>query len=121
MPTMMESGAAWLGGQLKSAAGRTVSIVRGGAEHTGLTSWKSSHLLEIVDSEGFTTQVESWDWGFVASELPSGFVFRNGDWIVETVAGVEQKFEALQIGARPCVEPADASGIVLKVHTKRVA
>lgn len=120
MPNTMQSAAAWLGGQLKTHAGRVVSVRQGATTHTGLTGWCGMHEHEVEDPGGFYTKAKFYDWEFVASDLPEGFRFRSGDEVLETVDGTVRRYEVLPVGAEPELEEMDSSGVLLKAHTKRV-
>lgn len=120
MPNLMQSGAAWLGAQLKTSAGLSVVVQQGKRTVEGLTGWVGKHDHLVVDAEGFTTSVTSHDWEFVAADLPSGFEFRVGAVITATINGVEEKYEAVPLGKRPAIENKDTSGVMLVVHTNKV-
>lgn len=117
MPNLLQRAATWHGGQMKGIAGHAVAVQQGTTRISSLTGWREQHEHTVIDSEGFGTQVRSWDWRFVAADLPSGFEFRAGAEITEGV----DKYEVIPIGPKPCVEPADSSGIQVIVHTKKVA
>src|SRR3990172_7717189 len=119
MPNMLQTGAAWLGGQLKAHAGRTLSVQQGSTELQNLTATVALHDHEVIDSEGFATSVSSYDWLFVVADLPAGFEFRPGAVVTETLDGRKQKYEAMPLGGGPCFEPADASSVLLMLHTKK--
>lgn len=121
MPTFMQSGAAWLGSQLKSSAGREVTIRRGGVDGAPLTGWCGAMQYEADSGEGFVTTFQGYDWGFVTADLPEGFTLRSGDLIVETIGAVEKRYEVLPKGNMPSVEETDSSGVMTTAHTKRVA
>lgn len=121
MPTAMQSAAAWLGSQLKTHAGRTVSVERGGSAVATPTGWCGMHEHEVTDLEGFDVKAKTYDWEFTAEDLPSGFRFRAGDEVVEMVDSVERRYEVLPIGSEPETEEMDSSGVLIRVHTKRVA
>jgi hypothetical protein len=120
MPDMLSDGAVWLGDVLTEHAQRTVSIQQGTQTHSAIDCWCDLTGYEVVDSEGFGTTVESWDWRFVIANLPDDFVFRPGDVIAETRGTTVRKYEAMPIAQRPCAEDLDSAGNLLTVHTKRV-
>lgn len=120
MSNLLQNGAAWLGTQMKSAAGRTVKIRQGENIYDAVTAWHATVDYQVLDSEGFATSLQSIDWRFVAEDLPDGFAFREGDIIEETVGDDVRFFEAMPLGNQPCSEDADSSGVLLIVHTKRV-
>lgn len=124
MTNILRRGATWLGTKLQTAAGRTVRIKRRGKLSAEITATVASKEYEVPDSDGIPQKILHFDWTFVTSEIvleTNAVDLRSGDWIIETLSGVEQIFEVLPIGKMPCVEWADTSGILTLVHTKRVA
>lgn len=117
MANLLQTGAAWLGDQLKAHAGGAVSIEQGTTTLTGITATLAMHEHEVIDEGGFLMRVLSHDWTFTAADLGS-LQLRTGA-VVTNAAG--EKFEALPMGNRPCVERLDGSGILLTLHTKKVA
>ena len=83
------------------------------------------HEYEVIDEEsGLPTRVISYDWRFVSAELLLGdepVTPRKGDRWTVTIEGAEEVYEVLPIGKRPCFERADASGVLLLIHTKRTS
>jgi hypothetical protein len=121
MPNLLQRSATWHGGQMKSAAGRTVEVRQGESIQDGLTAWHQLVNYEVVDNEGYGTSVQAWEWRFLVADLTDGFAFREGDLIVETNADqTATHYQVLPVGGRPCVENADSSGLQLTVRTKRV-
>lgn len=85
---------------------------------------------EVQDEEGLVTQVRSYDWLFRVEDIKSFMPPIPGDrWNVRDYQLIgeqdedleEVPFEAMNIGTRPCFEPHDAQGIMVIVHTKKVA
>ena len=82
---------------------------------------------EVIDDEsGLTTKVLYHDWIFRAADLvlPGEFVAmlpRKGDRWKPTINGVEEIYEVLPVDKRPCFERHDPAGVLLLVHTKKVA
>jgi len=120
MPNVLQTGAAWLGSQLSSHAVRMITVIQGHRLLDPLSAWCSRQEYTIEDSEGFTTSLVSFDWQFVASDLPSDFVFRDGAILKETLNGIVQKYEAMPLGTKGCCERLDDAGVLLTVHTKQV-
>lgn len=121
MPSnLMQRSATWLGSKLQDAAGTTVTYRRADKS----ISVTATHALaehDIIDTEGFATKVKSHDWTFTAAELllfAEQLTPRPGDRIE---AG-DDVYEVLPLDdKKPCVEPLDADGILVVVHTKKVA
>lgn len=110
--TMLSDGAAWLGERLKESAG--IELVY--AETYSLTATPSQHEYQIFDqSAGLVTSVLHYDWTITASDL--SVTPRKGDRITCALG----TFEVLPIGNRPCFERLDSSGVLLLIHSKKVA
>jgi hypothetical protein len=117
MPNLMESGAAWLGARLKDAAGSLVSVKQADAVVIAeITATRSAVPYEVASDEGFLQEVLMHDWAITATDLGT-VTLREGSRIVDS-EGVE--YEVLPVGKRPAVEPLDTSGILLRVHTKKI-
>lgn len=120
MANMLQRGAAWLGSQLQTHAGLTVSLSQGATTIEGLTASRVHHEHDAIDNEGFITKVATWDWTIVAADL-NGLEVRKGATITEVCSGVTRRYQVLPVGRdKPCVEPKDSSGILLTLHTKQV-
>jgi hypothetical protein len=109
---------------LKRLAGLEGVYARGATESDPITGLPTQHEYEVVDDEtGLPTKVLSYDWRFVAAELLLDGVPitpRKGDRWKPTLEGVEEIYEVLPLGKRPCFVRADTSGVLLLVHTKKV-
>jgi hypothetical protein len=109
---------------LQRLAGGLGVYVRGDDESDPISGVPVQHEYEVIDDEsGLPTKVISYDWTFVASELAIAdepITPRKGDRWKPTIEGTEETYEVLPIGKRPCFERADASGVLLLVHTKKV-
>lgn len=120
---LLQSGAAWLGGQLKAHAGRTVTLTAGQLTIENLQCSAAQFEHEILDDDGFATRILSYDWTFTAADLFVGDVpvnLRPGVIVTETLNGVTSKYEAMTLGSRPALERLDSSGILMILHTKKI-
>lgn len=118
----MQDGAAWLSGQLKTAAGVSVTYARGPLS-VSLTAVPTLHEYEVVDDEGFGIVMLSRDYLVHTEDLVLGgseIAPRAGDRITETVGGVVDTYEVMPLGQKKEYEPADSDGLLLLVHTKQV-
>ena len=124
MPTLMQRGASWLGSKLKTAAGHVGTYYRNQTGTPDLRAPVAMKEYEVIDASGALTLVLAYDWTLTAADL-----VQNGEqitprprdlWTV-TINGTEETYEVLPIGKRPCYERLDTSGILLLVHTKKVA
>lgn len=125
MPNLLQRGASWLGDRLKSAAGRSVTYLRGSQQFTA-TGWPAKVDYEVDDEDGIPRRVSFFDWTFKAEDLGFDgddelFAVRPGDQITETLNGEEVTYEASPVGKRPAAEAADSAGVLVMVHTKIVA
>jgi hypothetical protein len=109
---------------LKRLAGLEGVYARGAIESEPIIGVPTQHEYEVEDNEtGLPTRVISYDWRFTASELVLGgnvITPRSGDRWKPTIGDVEETYEVLPIGKRPCFERLDTSGVLLLVHTKKV-
>jgi len=110
---------------LKRLAGLAGVYARGATESDPIIGVPTQHEYEVEDDEtGLPTRVISYDWTFAASELVLGgnvITPRSGDRWKPIIEGAEELYEVLPIGKRPCFERHDAAGILLVVHTKKLA
>lgn len=121
MTTLMQRGATWLGGKLKTSAGRSVTYRRGPLTSSAITGWVARNAYDEAGDEGLQTTVVSDDWSFIASELilnSETITPREGDQIIEGTT----IYEVLPLQTRPCYERLDqtTNGLLLLIHTKRV-
>jgi len=120
MTNLLQSGAAWLGGQLQTHAGRTVSIRQGVKTVASIVASVAKLEYMVESEEGFPLAVQFYDWTFVAADLvAAGIELREGAIVTETLSGVAREYFAAPVGKRPCVEDLDTSGILLTLHTNR--
>ena len=109
---------------LQRLAGVQGVYVRGEAESEPITGVPVQHEYEVIDDEtGLPTKVISYDWTFITSELLIADELvtpRKGDRWRPEIEGVDEIYEVLPIGKRPCFERADSSGVLLLVHTKKI-
>lgn len=122
MSNLMQRGATFLGRKQQSVAIAGTAVTYRRADKT--ISATGTHSLaehEVIDREGFPTKAKFHDWVFTASDL---VLFgetvspRPGDRI--EAAG--SAYEILPLDdKRPCVEPLDADGLLIVVHSKQVA
>jgi hypothetical protein len=120
---MLQSGAVWLGQQLKAHAGRTVKIEQGAQVINNVLCSAGTFEHEITDEDGFSTKFLAFDWTFTAADLVANgapITLRKGAIVTEVLNGVEAKYEALPLGTKPALELLDSSGILLVLHTKQI-
>lgn len=125
MPNLITRGATWHGGKLQVAGGRSVTFTRVPDIEIALTATATMNKYELPNSEGIATEVQSYDWVITTDELVYGsdvLTPRTGDQITETLNGETVTWEVLDLDEmRPAVEWFDVEGLLLLVHTKRVA
>ena len=119
----MQDAIAWLGGQLKNHCGLDVVYHRG-ISSVAITATATMHEYEIVDDEGFGIVMLSRDYIVHVADLIINSLEitpRAGDRITETIHGVACTFEVMSLGQKHEYEPFDSDGLMLLVHTKKVA
>jgi hypothetical protein len=120
---IIQDGAAWLGGQLKDHAGVDITYRRG-SDTVAITATATLHEYQIVDQDGIATVVISRDYIVHAADLVldgAEIAPRAGDQIVETIRSVATTFEVMPLGERRECELVDQDGLLLLIHTKKVA
>lgn len=120
MTNLIDNGAAWLMGQLKTHASRPVVYRRGAAE-IACSAVPSRSEFTVEDPNGATVLVESADWIFSYPDLVlagEALVPRRGDEIEETAGdGTRRTFQVLELSG---VQPfkVDAARASIRVHCK---
>ena len=125
MSTAIARAAIGMAHSLERLAGIEGVYARGNDESDPIRGVPVQHEYEVIDDEtGLPTKVISYDWRFVAAELliaNEPVTPRKGDLWKPTIGGVQETYEVLPIGKRPCFERADTSGVLLLIHTKRTS
>lgn len=120
MSNILQDGIVWLGEQLPK-----VSITyQRGASTASINATPTMHEYEVVDDEGFGIVMLSRDYIVHVADLVIGgseIAPRAGDRIAETIQGVVCVFEVMALGRKHEYEPFDSDGLMLLVHTKKVA
>lgn len=124
MSTAIARAAIGMSQSLGRLAGIEGIYARGADECEPIIGVPVQHEYEVIDEEtGLPTRVISYDWRFIAADLvlaDESVTPRKGDrWTID-LGGAEETYEVMPIGKRPCFERADASGVLLLIHTKRV-
>jgi len=112
---MLADGAAWLAGQLKTSAGRSVTYVRGSQSAT-VTATVGNSAFESQMESGVIERFESRHFVIVADDLPFGEP-RRGDRIRDTQAGTVVEYELVTPRGVPLWQYADAFRASVKIHT----
>jgi len=112
--------------RVRSAADRafgvSATLSHGGSTTDSFTVEWEDQKYDVMDAEGFLTQVHSRDFMFAvtAANISSvAFEPRPGDVLAVTENGVAKKFELLPVGSMPAIQLMPG-GYRWKVHTKRV-
>ena len=124
MPNLMQRGAAWLGEQMQTAAGRSVLYTRRGQSFTA-TGWPAKIEYEVDDEQGIPRRTTFYDWTFTAADLDFAddsdpFAARAGDQLTETLNGEDLTYEVMPPGKQPVSEWLDSGGECVLIHTKIV-
>ena len=119
MADLLRTGAAFLAGQLKAAAGTTVEYQRAtGGSPVELTATIGRSVFEAQSQSGVIERHESRDYLFTSADLT--FEPVRGDKIREVVAGVTGVYEVASPRGVPLTHPGDAFETTTRVHTKRI-
>jgi len=84
---------------------------------------------EVIDDEGIVTLVKSFDWIFRTEELARLLPPKPRDRFRPDSYGLPERegqdlqecYEAMTIGKKPCYEPHDAHGVMVVVHMQRIS
>jgi hypothetical protein len=118
-----------LAASLQTLAGETGLYSRDptGLPNVQITGTPVINEYDVIDDETMLpTKVLSYDWIFSAADLVlPGIVGlitpRPGDRWKPTINGQQETYEVMPLSKRPCYERHDTSGVLLLVHTKKVA
>lgn len=117
MADMLAAGAAWMAGQLKSAAGTTVVYVRGN-QSVEVTATIGASAFEAANQSGVVERWESRDYLVATDDLPFGDP-AHGDKIVETINGGSVTYEVASPRGVPLWHYGDSFRLIVRVHTKQ--
>lgn len=115
---------AGLAATLKNVAGESVVYTRGPMSSDPITAVSDVQTYEVLDQQGIPISVLSYDFLFTTSDIVIGsdqIEPRSGDRIAATLNGTPCVFEVVPLGNKPCAEWAEPDGIMLVVHTKKLA
>lgn len=115
MADLLASGAAWLTGQLKAAAGTTVTYTRSN-ESVDVIATIGRSEFEAANQSGVVERWESRDFLITAADLPFGLPER-GDEIVEARGGDVVTYEVTSPRGVPEWHYGDAFRSIVRVHT----
>lgn len=115
MADLLASGAAWLTGQLKAAAGTTVTYTRAN-ESADVVATIGRSEFEAANQSGVVERWESRDFLITAADLPFGLPQR-GDEIVEARGGDIVTYEVASPRGVPEWHYGDAFRSIVRVHT----
>ena len=121
MANMLDDGAAWLLGQLKQSAGRTVSYTPiGETPITGLTAIRAVEQMRTFDAQGAPTQVSLTSFVIGSADI-DGVTPTRGDVITETAAnGDVVRWEVAPPPGRTVWKYADASRAMVRIYVVEV-
>ncbi len=115
---LLASGASWLAGQLKVAAGRAV-IYRRGESGATITATIGRSQFEAQNQSGVVENWESRDYLLPAGDLPFGEP-RRGDHLLEEIGGEVVVFEVAAPRGVPVFHFGDAFRSIVRIHTKAI-
>jgi hypothetical protein len=121
MSNLMQTGQAWLAGQLKAHVSTPVVYDRGGQTVT-LDATFGRTDAERVDENGVGIREEIVDFLVTAADLVidgAAVLPKRGDAIRYTDGAVEKTYEVMTVGEGH-YRPADPFGTMLRIHTKLI-
>ena len=123
MADLLQTGAAWLAGQLQSHAGQTVTYSRSGAS-VEVTATVGQSEYEASDVENYHTTIKMRDYIVNAADLVingSAIKPQRGDQIRQVVDGETKVYEVLPPSSNSDVyENRDGREVIYRIHTKLV-
>ena len=111
---MLSAGASWLTGQLKAAAGTTITYTRGNTD-SEIVATIGRSTFEQQNQSGVLERWESRDYLIAAADLPFGDPQR-GDQITETQGGELVTYEVSSPRGVPEWHYGDAFRSIVRVH-----
>lgn len=111
---MLSAGASWLTGQLKAAAGTTITYTRGNTD-SEIVATIGRSTFEQQNQSGVLERWESRDYLIAAADLPFGDPQR-GDQITETHGGELVTYEVSSPRGVPEWHYGDAFRSIVRVH-----
>ena len=111
---MLSHGASWLTGQLKAAAGTTITYSRGNTD-AEIVATIGRSTFEQQNQSGVIERWESRDYLIAATDLPFGDPLR-GDQITETQGGELVTYEVASPRGVPEWHYGDAFRSIVRVH-----
>lgn len=122
MANMLATGVNWLNNMLADHAATTIVYRRGGHSVT-LPATAGMTSQETMTPDGAMVAVRRHDWTFPAADLViNGQLItpQRGDRITVTRNGVTEVYEVQPDAATGEPSRVDATGLRLRVHTKRI-
>lgn len=123
MADLLQSGAAWISGRLKTHASKTVTYVRG-IDSVSLSATVGTTEFEIETEDG--ADLERWqsrDFLIAAADLVLAgktVLPEKGDQIKETVGTNTHVYEVMAPGDVPHFRYSDPHRVRLRIHTKQI-
>ena len=120
MTNLLAAGASWLADQLATHASESVAYRRGALTAT-LAATESVPPPALRDENGVLEVVSDRDFSFKAATLILGtklILPQRGDRLTKTNGEI---YEVMHLEGANCYRNMDASGYLLRVHTKRVS
>jgi hypothetical protein len=123
MTRFLQSGVAWLAGQLEAHAGETILYSRGG-QTVQIPAVAAAVDVELLTAEEFHQRGRMLDW-LVRCELVTFDGLHSepqaGDRIQRTTAGLASMYEVAPVVGGAHFRPADPHGSRWRIHTKLIS
>ena len=116
MPDMLANGAAWLAGQLKASAGRTVTITDG-SQTISVTATIGSSRFEAANTSGVTEVWETRDFIVAPADLDAIGFPAHGWYVTDTIDGVDVVYAVRTPAGVPEWHYGDGFRQTVRIHT----
>ncbi len=122
MPSMLAQAVAGMSAALQGVAGVEITY-HAGARSLAITAVVGRSVWSI-EGEPIANRLETRDYLIAADDLAvDGWRWTpaRGDRIEETDGTTTTVYEVLAPAGEPCYRPSDPQGVILRVHTQKVA
>ena len=122
---LMETGTAWMLGELKDHASEAVDYDRDGETLVGVKAVVAETMARTVDADGIEIQIRGSDFLILVADLvlPSAGAIKPavGDTVTRIVEGETIVFEVLPVLDEKEYRESDRFGLSFRVHTKELS
>jgi hypothetical protein len=120
MSDLLKTSATKLAAIMKSRGSSSITYQRRGQTALSLTATSKDQTYEVFTEDAGNTLVSMREYIFTATDLTLSPPAREGDLILETIAGTVHTFTVAPVGDKPCFDPLhDKSGQMTLVRCKK--